>query len=184
MTLPKLSLQLPLCLCIKTSRSHFFTATKLLLICLPINDVTGPKQCGCIDDRVPCCTCSVELRILTNQMTGQESAVRPAHHNHPVRVKSLVTLQDMQHGPLGKRNRWDRKGDKKGERKKKTFIDKKSLVTCTLKRLFCRRMQFDCFMVQRQFCTNLHVFDILTADVSKQRINTILTKASGTSIIN
>lgn len=72
--------------------------------CLPVSDVTGPEQCGRVDDGVPCCTCSVELWILTNQMTRQESTMRPTHHSHPIRIKGLVTLQDMQHSPLRKRN--------------------------------------------------------------------------------
>lgn len=33
-------------------------------------------------------------------------------------------------------------------------------------------------------CANLHVFDILTADVSEERIDTVLAETSGTSIVN
>lgn len=33
-------------------------------------------------------------------------------------------------------------------------------------------------------CTNLHVFDVLTADVSQERIDTVLTKTGRTSVVN
>lgn len=42
------------------------------------------------------------------------------------------------------------------------------------------------FMMKMWVClgTNLHVFDVLTADVSQERIDTVLTKTGRTSIVN
>lgn len=67
---------------------------------LPVYNVTGSKKCGRIDDGVPCCTRSVEIRILANQVAGQEASVRAAHHNHPIRIKTCLILQGAQHSPL------------------------------------------------------------------------------------
>lgn len=48
------------------------------------------------------------------------------------------------------------------------------------------RSSISSFRMKTWIClyTNLNVFDILTAEVSKERIDTVLTKTSGTSIVN
>lgn len=76
----------------------------IIFIYLPVYNITGSQKCGCIDDGVPCCTRLVEIRILTNQMAGQETSMRAAHHNHSIRIKTCFILQSAQHSPLDSRN--------------------------------------------------------------------------------
>ncbi len=74
---------------------------------LPVYNVTGSKQCGCVDHRVPCCTSSIEIWILTNQVAGQKTTMRATHHCHPIRIKGRLILQSAQHCPLDtKYDKW------------------------------------------------------------------------------
>lgn len=59
---------------------------------LPVYDITGPEQRGCIDDGVSSCTCSVEIWILTNQVASQEATMRAAHHCYSIRIESRLIL--------------------------------------------------------------------------------------------
>lgn len=122
---------------------------------LPVYDITGPEQSGSIDDGVSCCTCSVEIWILTDQVAGQESTMRATHHCHSIRIKSSLIMQSAQHCPL------DTKNDKQ-----------------TNAILF--------FFNRHVICayTHLNIFDVLTANISKQRLYAILTETSGAPVVH
>ena len=77
----------------------------------PVHYVTGAQQSRGVDDGVPDRTRSVEVRVLTDQMAGQETPVRTADHSQALGVQAVVCLQRSQHGPLGRDARLKSRAD-------------------------------------------------------------------------
>lgn len=66
----------------------------------PVHYVTGAQQRGGVNDGVPHGTRSVEVWELTDQMAGQETAVRTTNHGQALGVQGVVCLQRSDHGSL------------------------------------------------------------------------------------
>lgn len=70
----------------------------------PVHYVTGSQQRSSINDWIPGCTCSVEVWVLTNQMTGQEATMGTTNHSQAFGIEGFVALQCSCNGPLSKKS--------------------------------------------------------------------------------
>lgn len=121
----------------------------------PVYYVTGAQQRRSINDRVPDGTRSVELWVLTNQMTRQETPVRTTNHGQAFGVQGDVCPQRSKHSPL----------------REDTPVKSCDWLWLSSGTWLC---------VSRY----LHIFYILASDLTNQGQNAVLTEPCGSSVIH